>query len=853
MRTKSFLTAGALAMLMAACSNEELVTNNEQLSMDRPLAGEVVLTPVFGNDAESRAIWTGTQHEFSEESDRFGVMLMDEWTKAPETGFGAYNFVDYIHTNYPFKSDDGGYTWKSVAGAPLCEGNYFFTFPFDPTMSSRGMITFSVPAVQTNVTAEGKIDALEAVNQYQKYLGYAFIEAGDEVNEVTPNFNYVFANPKFKIKNSTGSSLKVTKLLIRAHEGNGQPILLPTTVQLAPKSGDFDAEAYLEAAGDRKMELAEMQNALTWVDGGRTGKGVYEYEINCGENYIVPTGEYIRLSAVIPGGFYPTLDVFAFVEEQNSSLDRGIIRLNDTDYPNWDGQSQSGSMQNHMKPGITQLYTATVYPQAIGNLGVEGFTVVNSEDMAYVLDLKAKHGGFEMLKITTWGNNVVMTKDIYDLLANENRKGIKVYVDGTIVIPTDAAADAIDQLSTGWDANTTIINQGNQVLAKNKYYCNIINQGTITEAEDVDATIYGNVTVESGKVEINAIEGAVEVKEGAELVASSIAGTLENEGTAVVVTVDGTANNEGALTINNVDRLNNSGNVVAKTGTLKFVVNEIGGSISVEGDATKVNSVQNRGLINVIAGATLKDGDVNSYGTVTNCGEILSVLYNYEGTINNGVAGGENAPYIENIAYNTGDVNAYEGKIANISNWPAGVLHVWAEDVDVTHGAGSVGTTIFEGVDAQHVGYFVDGVDQCPDELRVYRAYADKKTSELEATGKITKFEEVWTSFDIHFDTKGSVCKSYFNKIKVESDEVSFTVGAEAKEDWGGSVYANTTFEVAEDAIMNLEGNSVIGVKAIDGDGEIHVATGSTLWVGVKNFNNYLGATEKKGHQIIEL
>ena len=853
MRTKSFLTAGALAMLMAACSNEELVTNNEQLSMDRPLAGEVLLTPVFGNDAESRAIWTGTQHVFSEESDRFGVMLMDEWTKAPETGFGAYDFVDYIHTNYPFKSDDGGYTWKSVAGAPLCEGNYFFTFPFDQTMSSRGMITFSVPAVQTNVTAEGKIDALEAVNQYQKYLGYAFIEAGDEVNEVTPNFNYVFANPKFKIKNSTGSSLKVTKLLIRAHEGNGQPILLPTTVQLAPKSGDFDAEAYLEAAGDRKMELAEMQNALTWVDGGRTGKGVYEYVIDCGENYIVPTGEYIRLSAVIPGGFYPTLDVFAFVEEQNSSLDRGIIRLNETAYPNWDGQSQSGSMQNHMKPGITQLYTATVYPQAIGNLGVEGFTVVNSEDMAYVLDLKAKHGGFEMLKITTWGNNVVMTKEIYDLLANENRKGIKVYVDGTIVIPTDAAADAIDQLSTGWDANTTIINQGNQVLAKKEYYCNIINQGTITEAEDVDATIYGNVTVESGKVEINAIEGDVEVKEGAELVASSIAGTLENEGTAVVVTVDGTANNEGALTINNVDRLNNSGNVVAKTGTLKNVVNEIGGSISVEGDATKVISVQNRGLINVIAGATLKDGEVNSYGTVTNCGEILSVLYNYEGTINNGVAGGENAPYIKNIAYNTGDVNAYEGKIANISNWPTGVLHVWAEDVDVTHGAGSVGTTIFEGVDAQHVGYFVDGVDQCPDELRVYRAYADKKTSELEATGKITKFEEVWTSFDIHFDTKGSACKSYFNKIKVESDEVSFTVGAEAKEGWGGVVYANTTFEVAEDAIMNLEGNSVIGVKAIDGDGEIHVATGSSLWVGVTSFNNYFGATEKKGHQIIEL
>ena len=47
MRTKSLMTTGALPMFMAACSNEELVTSNEQLSMERPLAGEVVVTLIF--------------------------------------------------------------------------------------------------------------------------------------------------------------------------------------------------------------------------------------------------------------------------------------------------------------------------------------------------------------------------------------------------------------------------------------------------------------------------------------------------------------------------------------------------------------------------------------------------------------------------------------------------------------------------------------------------------------------------------------------------------------------------------------------------------------------------------------
>ena len=853
MRTKSFLTAGALAMLMAACSNEEVV-NNEQLAMNRPMAGDVVLAPVFGGDAESRAIWTGTKHVFSEESDRFGVMLMDEWD-ASTTGFGAYTLVDYIHTNYPFKSEDGGYTWKSVAGAPLCEGNYFFTFPFNDKMSTRGMIDFSVPAIQTNVTAEGTVDALEAVNQYQKYLGYAFIEAGDnDVNEVTPNFNFIFANPKFKIKNSTGSSLKVFKLLIRATENGQSPELLPTKVRLTPGSGKFDAAAYLAADGDRKLELAELQDALTWLDGGDSNEGVYEYVIDCGDNYIVPTGEYIRLSAVIPGGFYPQLDVFAFVEEQNGSHDRGIIRLNETNHPNWDGQSQSGSMQNHMKPGITQLYTATVYPQSVGNLGVEGFTVVNSADMAFVLDLKAKNGGFEMLKITTWGEQVVLTEDIYNLLANENRKGIKVFVDGTIVIPAGAPADAIDQLSTDAEfATTTIINKGNQVLGKSTYECEIINEGTITEATDNNATIYGAVTVKEGSINVNNIVGDVEVKEGAELTVTAINGNVENDGTADIETVVGSIDNNGALTINNVTvRLTNNGTVTAETGSLNKVYNQNNGEITVVG-AVSVVDVQNSAAIIVNQGAELKNGSVNNTGIITNLGTIKSTLGNYKyGTINNGVASRNvNEPFILNIEQNYSVVNVYAGKIANIYNESEGELHVWSADVDVTNAEGSKGTTIFEGVDAQHVGKYVNTVDKCSAELRVYRAYADKLASELKEILSLTKFEEVWTSYDIYFDVEVTVCDKSWNKIKVESGNVSFTANNETiNKIKGFTDLYKLNFEVMNGAVLNIVDNSNFGINKLINNGEVHIASVSGLATGVTK--DGMGTEFYYGHQILK-
>lgn len=639
MRTKSLLTAGALAMLMAACSNEELELSNSQLNENRPSAGDVVLTPGLGGE-ESRAVWENAGWTWGA-GDKFGAMLMDTWNQLG-TGFDNYSFTDYIHTNYPFTTEDGK-IWKSVAGAPLCEGNYFFTWPFKPELTSRGGVYFEVEATQSNVDENGKVDAIIPVKEQQKYLGYAFVEAAEgDVNEVDAKFHYVFANPKFKIENLTGVSLKVLKLLVRAHETPGAvPSLLPTKVQLTPANWNKDAaKNYTDGLLTSKQETAELQNVLTPI---LDETATYEYVIDCGDNYIVENGNNIRVSVVMPGGQYGSLDVYAFVEKQNEDKQCGVIRLNETGNVEWDGQSQAGPMQTNLKPGVTQLYTATLYPQSIGNLGVQGFTVVTSEDLAFVIDLKAKYAADERVKITTWGDKVELTKEVVDLIKVEDRENIEWYIDGTIVIPADAPANAIDLLST--DANfaqTTIINKGKQVLSKSVYYCNIVNEGTIVEAENVDVAINGHV-----------INGSEDNKD-AELVVTTIAGSVKNYGTIKVDVIFGS-------TWNADGRIDNYGH--AEVGKVCNVKNYSGATMIMNNCDDSLVGALNGGWTNEFgAELTFAGGIVSpgyNYGVLNVTGETLTAyLHNYEDAVIN-----VNADFEIGInAENFGTINIAAGK-----------------------------------------------------------------------------------------------------------------------------------------------------------------------------------------------
>lgn len=695
MKTKTLLTTGVLATLLAACSNELEVpsTNDFANDINRPSAGNVVIKAnvIEGNeDASTRATWTGTGWLFNEEGDRFGAMLMDTWNQTNEghTTVADYTFTDYIHTNIPFHSEDGGKTWQSPEDAAVCEGNYFFTYPYDPTYKMRGYVNYVLENNQSNVDENGEADWGIAIKENQRYLGYAFVPAAaGDLNEVNVDFYPIYATPKFKLQNVSGMDLRLIKLIIRTHQSApvATPALMPNKVALAPLSKGMAEVNKQYPAMEVKEQIASLFSHATLVQNGffaqepaagskiesNDSEGVYEYTIDFGDKYIVPAGEFFKACAVMPAGQYFDFDVFALIEEQNSEKTTGVVSLTSLKTASWSGfDSQNGAIQTVLKPGINQVFSANFDSEALQNLSLENFTVASTEDLAWIIDLKAKFGGKDLVVIKTLGDQVEMDENVYNLISAENRKGIKWVIDGIINIPATAKEDAIDQLTTGEPAaiKTTIINKGNQKVEKDLVNCDVLNYGTLIG----DITIYGDVkNAEGANLTVTAINGNI-LENGGNITVKTVTGDVENGYNATIETVVGNINNYdngGLLTINNVEgTLTNTGFVVAKGGTLANVTN--GSSISnstidIE-DKTTINYLYNEkwGKINVnadskMAGSNYGIINVNQDATLTPIGKGDNALVNAQykdkfGVIN--VTDGtlkftDSTSYIENNGY----------------------------------------------------------------------------------------------------------------------------------------------------------------------------------------------------------
>lgn len=131
------------------------------------------------------------------------------------------------------------------------------------------------------------------------------------------------------------------------------------------------------------------------------------------------------------------------------------------------------------------------------------------------------------------------------------------------MIPADAAADAIDQLTTGeGGVKTTIINKGTQVLTKNLVNCDVINEGTLAGG----VTIYGNLyNAKGAKMSVTNVYGKVNNK--GEITVEYVQGSIYNgkyyaekddaaiapvdEASATIVTANATVNNWASMKLNN--------------------------------------------------------------------------------------------------------------------------------------------------------------------------------------------------------------------------------------------------------------------------------------------------------------
>ena len=149
MKRKHLFASVAMAAVLAGCSQEELVVNNEVQGLgDRPMVEAPVLT-VGG--AESRMTTTGNYAKVEwQAGDGFGAAVIDSYNPAGKNWDAMFPIVDYINSNVLFKTEDGS---NFYADASMPMGNHLFYAPFNLNNISRDPLATQVPLNQVVVAS----------------------------------------------------------------------------------------------------------------------------------------------------------------------------------------------------------------------------------------------------------------------------------------------------------------------------------------------------------------------------------------------------------------------------------------------------------------------------------------------------------------------------------------------------------------------------------------------------------------------------------------------------------------------------------------------------------------------------
>lgn len=242
MKTKHLFYTLALSAAFAACSQEEIVSQQGAIKTDleeRPVVGNVTLDL---GDAESRGT-TGVRGfndiAFVKGEDGFGARVIDVYS--PYTVPAGYT-LDHASRNYKIENsfassnykyvNNGGASW--ITDALMVEGNYLFYYPYNEANLARTPNKVVLPMTQVvkpNET-DGYRNPIKDLYEGENpaIVGYAFLSATDQDATVKPTLNHIFAYPQFTLVNN----------LYEKPDANGQPIGLDMTIEkILVKSSNF--------------------------------------------------------------------------------------------------------------------------------------------------------------------------------------------------------------------------------------------------------------------------------------------------------------------------------------------------------------------------------------------------------------------------------------------------------------------------------------------------------------------------------------------------------------------------------------------------------------------------------------
>lgn len=619
MKKKHLLTAMVLPALFAACTNEdfESASQGTQNIEGRKMIENVTLN--LESNAETRLAYGSAGYQW-EADDAIGACLMDVITNDYQNPTKLWNewfdLTDYIQTNYMFVRDEDG-NWNTEA--KMCEGNYFFCYPYNTNYGLRDAYSFTA-AVQT---LEGTDNAslMKAYTENNAFIGYGKVKAGDSEGEsVKVDMVPVFGATGFTIKNTGTNTYTIERIVLRGTEIKNAAVVNPTSCtdviqyngmpainnkfNVAQYVGDVD-EVYNSSSNPNGKynpswgAYSRVNALLDVLDYSKAGNGSVEVFIE-GGNTVAPQKSINVIAMVqpvknIPAVTLPNANTDMIVLDIYT--DKGIIsniQLNNRYTTNEGGSSTSNVLTD---VALSEIGTGNKVEVTFDDtsLDVPAEMDVNSnEDLATLIHWNAKVPTAIKANLTA---DVTITKEMYAELAASTITGATIngkqetapsmYEYYSVTIAGDVADGALDAF-TFTDVETVYV-KGTQSMKKAQTSPIEVSGGaTLNIAKDVqlgnNLTNYGTLNVNAkldGTHNVNNY-GSLNVAAGKKVTSNvtltngmqNVAGTIVNAGT-----IENLTNTQGTVTNNGVI------GIVAAAGSITTCTNGANGTIINNGKA----------------------------------------------------------------------------------------------------------------------------------------------------------------------------------------------------------------------------------------------------------------------------
>lgn len=624
MRTKHLLTAMMLPALFAACTNDDFESLNQSVpSVDgRALVGNVTLNVNAGVD--TRLASDGKNYTW-EAGDEIGACLMDELTANPPSQYHAwgttwsdwFTLTDYIQTNYKFTRGEGeNAEWTTEA--KLCEGNYFFAYPYDANQGLRTAYAFSAAAQVLEGTDNASL--LKAYTKNNAFVGYGKVVAGDAEGEsVAVDMIPVFGSTGFTIENTGTQSYTIERIVLRGKKVSNVAVVDPTSCTNATQYGPN-----VNVTSSTYFNVAQYTEDVTEEYRVKRG-GLYDAEWPG-----LPANNYDATAALRDVLDYS--NVASTAEEKIEVVIKGGKTI---------GSNQSINL------------IAMVAP--VENIAASDLT--NNTDLV-VLDIYTDKGTIRNIQLNhrytaNDQNNDGTTNVLTDIALDKLGAGNKV-----VVTFDDTSLDVPQEMNVGNEADLANLIHWNAETAA-PITANLTADVHITKA--MYEELAGSVITKATLTGAYAVTIDADVADGA-LDAFTFGNTITG------VTVKGTqsmAKSCGApVTVDAGATLNITKDVtlaknITNNGTLNVNANVKGTSIE----------VQNNAAMSVAAGKSIAEGvkiinglSVYVPGTITNAGTIVKLANDFGTVTNTGVIGEEKSVNDLDISYNKGVINN-DGKV----------------------------------------------------------------------------------------------------------------------------------------------------------------------------------------------